>query len=464
VHQPPVDVGRLQPAGREQLRHPPHLPQHRRALWVGAELDHLTQRPDEAADQPDPLRQPGSRLTLIIHVNVRHDLLHRRESHPELGARYYQLDRPPHIRHLNRLTGRRGLKQHAHRGGELRRRPREARMLSSALLLGLALRLAQQLGHHQQVKQLKAIVDRARAQMHDSRHQRRQAARRRMPAQSRRLRRHPIPGHIHQPPDRHERPHRRRVDPDTVNLRHPHQRQPEIPPGRVGRSLPPPLKTRCPGALGHLQQQIKDPCLLHARHPDNVAHSRSSVSARARATRRASVVTPGSSTSRSRNQPIASLKIARGPSPVIHARASSHSSKVALDLGELAQPARSLDLFRMIKPRRAPLQVTLQSGEIVENELPGDVLEHHGRDVQRIAKKRAEPADSRQLERETQPVVLSPATGDQRTIGVIQKEDPVQVLARQGTVIATIRRLRIGQELDGHRRTIARPRRSRSDP
>lgn len=46
-----------------------------------------------------------------------------------------------------------------------------------------------------------------------------------------------------------------------------------------------------------------------------------------------------------------------------------------------------------------------------------------------------------------------------------REEDPVQILTRQGTVIATtVRSLRIGQELDGHRRTIARPRRSTSDP
>jgi hypothetical protein len=96
-----------------------------------------------------------------------------------------------------------------------------------------------------------------------------------------------------------------------------------------------------------------------------------------------------------------------------------------LDLGELAQPARRLDLRGMIKSRRPSLQIPLQSGEIVDSKLPGDVPEDHGRDVQRIGKKRAEPADSRQLQRETQPVVLTTATRDQRTIGVIQKKDPV---------------------------------------
>ena len=53
------------------------------------------------------------------------------------------------------------------------------------------------------------------------------------------------------------------------------------------------------------------------------------VSSRTRATSRTSVVTPGSSTFRSRSQVIASRKIAFGPSPDVHARAATHPASSA---------------------------------------------------------------------------------------------------------------------------------------
>ncbi len=57
----------------------------------------------------------------------------------------------------------------------------------------------------------------------------------------------------------------------------------------------------------------------------SMRHRRCVVSSRTRATSRTSVVTPGSSTFRSRSQVIASRKIAFGPSPDVHARAATHS-------------------------------------------------------------------------------------------------------------------------------------------
>ena len=53
--------------------------------------------------------------------------------------------------------------------------------------------------------------------------------------------------------------------------------------------------------------------------------NRWAVSSRTLATSRASVVTPGSSTSRSRSHRTASWKTAFGPSPLVHDRAATHS-------------------------------------------------------------------------------------------------------------------------------------------
>ncbi len=59
--------------------------------------------------------------------------------------------------------------------------------------------------------------------------------------------------------------------------------------------------------------------------PYRVSHSRWFAASLTDATSRASRVTPGSSTRRSRSQPTAASKSAFGPSPVVRARASSHS-------------------------------------------------------------------------------------------------------------------------------------------
>ena len=50
---------------------------------------------------------------------------------------------------------------------------------------------------------------------------------------------------------------------------------------------------------------------------------------------------PGSNTSRSRSHPTASAKIARGPSPVIHARAAAHSSNSARPAQTPSVPTRA---------------------------------------------------------------------------------------------------------------------------
>jgi len=62
------------------------------------------------------------------------------------------------------------------------------------------------------------------------------------------------------------------------------------------------------------------------------------VSSRTRATNRTSVLTPGSSTSRSRNHPTASVKIAFGPSPDVHDRAATHARNSASTAANSVSP------------------------------------------------------------------------------------------------------------------------------
>ena len=138
-------------------------------------------------------------------------------------------------------------------------------MLASALLVGLALGLPEQLGDHQQVKQLKAIIDRRGLQMHNRRQQRRDTSRRRMLTQPRRLRRHPIPRQIHQPPRRHKRPHAAPVDAEPVDLSDPPQRQAKALPRWMAWTLAPPLKIREPRSLRDLQQPLQHLRLMQGR-------------------------------------------------------------------------------------------------------------------------------------------------------------------------------------------------------
>jgi len=86
-------------------------------------------------------------------------------------------------------------------------------------------------------------------------------------------------------------------------------------------------ETRSPGGTSSSRSSMRR--WAGASSASSTRHRRCVVSSRTRATSRASVVTPGSSTFRSRSQVIASRKIAFGPSPDVHARAATHSASSA---------------------------------------------------------------------------------------------------------------------------------------
>ena len=80
--------------------------------------------------------------------------------------------------------------------------------------------------------------------------------------------------------------------------------------------------TRAPSATS--SSLTSPPASSAFTSPATVSHNRCSAASVTRATSRVSVVTPGSRTRRSRSQPTAPSKIAFGPSPVVHARSSTH--------------------------------------------------------------------------------------------------------------------------------------------
>jgi hypothetical protein len=84
-------------------------------------------------------------------------------------------------------------------------------------------------------------------------------------------------------------------------------------------------------------------------------------------------------------------------------------------------------------------------------ELLGQVLQHHTRHVQRIGQERPQRPHRGQLQGEPEPVMSATAFGDQRPVGVVEEEGPIQLRLRRRTAEATKRgRLLIDQELNRH--------------
>src|SRR5664280_3236087 len=166
-------------------------------------------------------------------------------------------------------------------------------------------------------------------------------------------------------------------------------------------------------------------------NPSSTAHRRRVVSSRTWATSRVNVLTPGSSTSRSRSHPTASMKIAFGPSPDVHDRADTHPRRSASTAVNSFQVADPPDLPLMIEPRLAPLGVPLHTRRISDLQLLGYEVQHRQWNIQRILQNGPDPADRHQLEREPELHVLAAMTVDQRPVLVIEKEHPLQVRLRR---------------------------------
>ena len=124
-----------------------------------------------------------------------------------------------------------------------------------------------------------------------------------------------------------------------------------------------------------------------------VSHSRCIAVSRTRATSWASVDTPGSSTWRSRSQTSAHSNRAFGPSPVVHARSSTHRASSSASLSVLDEPVGVADLRGVLEPGHLPHPVGLHTRRVGDVELFGQVVHDLGRDVGRIGQ---EPTNEQQ--------------------------------------------------------------------
>ena len=117
-----------------------------------------------------------------------------------------------------------------------------------------------------------------------------------------------------------------------------------------------------------------------------------------------------------------------------------------------AGPARFERFAEVIRERLHPLAVLVHHQRVRHAQLPGHEIQHRARNVQRIIQERPQPADSHQLQRETDPHVVTAPLVNEIHVLVIQEEHPLQVrLRRIPRVPAVRRRLIIRQELNWHK-------------
>ena len=202
-HQPAPGAGdqrRIQLIGEHllavhQRRQAPECSQNRRARSDRAELK-LREQPEEAGHRAIALDQLSApfRITVTV-VLIGDQLLELLERACQLIPRDRLLDPVPRLCQRDRLARVLGyLQQHAERPGDLRCRAPQCRQGFELGLVALPLSARQQLRGHQQVEQVKRVIDRVDLQLADRRQQRSRTALRGKLPQRRRLRRQPIAG------------------------------------------------------------------------------------------------------------------------------------------------------------------------------------------------------------------------------------------------------------------------------
>jgi hypothetical protein len=117
--------------------------------------------------------------------------------------------------------------------------------------------------------------------------------------------------------------------------------------------------------------------------------------------------------------------------------------------GPVAVPVA--DLPGMLIRRLRPLHVLLHARRVADLQLVGQELHRQPRHIQRILKKAAHRPHRAQLHRETQTMVVRPATRDQVPVGIIEVEEPLQLARRQLAGEPAVRgNLLIRQKLHRH--------------
>lgn len=110
-----------------------------------------------------------------------------------------------------------------------------------------------------------------------------------------------------------------------------HTRRPDRPPrpGQPTPTAPEPGEEAEPRTITLGDDRITADQRTGSNISNSVSHSRPVASSRTPATNRANVITPGNNTRRSRNHTTDASNNAFGPSPVVHARASTHARNSA---------------------------------------------------------------------------------------------------------------------------------------
>ena len=242
-----------------------------------------------------------------------------------------------------------------------------------------------------------------------------------MSADQRGGRRHPVAGQLGQPPRRHQR-----LDTELPQLQAAdHGDLVQVLRDRLAaaarrRAPAPPFQVRQPGPVGDLGQPVQRAPLGGVREPGDVHHIWRVNSSRTLATSRASVVTPGTSTFRSRSHASPSAKIAFGPSPVARDRAATHRRTLPRlrrtpgSRGRAGSPTGG-------RTASSPAHVPLHLRRAGHAQLPGDEVQHLTRHIQRVLQERPEPPHRGQLQRDAGPHVLPAMPPDQLQVIVIQK-------------------------------------------
>ncbi|MEO3804630.1 hypothetical protein [Nonomuraea sp. B1E8] len=302
------------------------------------------------------------------------------------------------------------------------------------------LRLAEQLGHHEQVQQLQRVVDGLGLQPLRGGQQRGQPPRGGMLLQLGGVRGQAVRGKLVQPPLRHRGVQLRPAELGAADLGHQIQRLDHLRPGRLRRAGPPALQIRDLLTRQHLQQQVQRRPLLRAeqrgqgivqvpRGPFPLA--RNQPGQRADPRQQHVVLT----------QPPHRVLEQRGRAVAGVPRVRPHLARqLSLGRGEVLQPKRLGDLPGVLEPRLVPLGVTLHAGRILDPQLAIDDVQDLVRHLQRIGQKASQVANGHELESEAASDVPAPMPLDEGHVLVVEEEDLLHLGPGGRTVVTAVLR------------------------
>lgn len=205
--------------------------------------------------------------------------------------------------------------------------------------------------------------------------------------------------------------------------------------------VPPQIQLRAPLALRHLQNRLQRPSLLRSdRTGQSVEQSLFRRLARGRDPLRQRCQ-PGQQyragpQPRDRGDKQGLRPLPTGPRPRIQPL-----SQLGIGRSERGIPVALADLPLMLQPRLLPLPVPLQTRRIRHPHLARHIIDHHTRRLQHIGREQPQMTHPHQQQREPEPVVITTMQRHQRTISIIEEEEPLQrLLIRRPARIPAIRR------------------------